>query len=87
MSAPVIEGEDELMERRTLYEIKNRTGPGDLIMYYHSKGVSARRDNQRAGESRRRSRLKNRGSPGAHSCVSLKSHRVSGVLDISVVNP
>ena len=49
MSAPVFDGEDELMERRTLHQIVNRTRPGDLVFYYHSKGVSNRRLNQQPG--------------------------------------
>ena len=49
MAAPVLGGEDELMERRTLNQIVNRTRRGDLVLYFHSKGVSARRSNQEPG--------------------------------------
>ena len=49
MAAPVLGDEDELMERRTLNQITNRTRRGDLVLYYHSKGVSSRRVNQEPG--------------------------------------
>ena len=52
MDAPVLGEEDELMERRTLNQITNRTRRGDLVFYYHSKGVSSRRVNQEPGARR-----------------------------------
>jgi len=52
MDAPVLGEEDELMERRTLNQITNRTRRGDLVLYFHSKGVSSRRVNQEPGARR-----------------------------------
>ena len=49
MYAPVLDGEDTRMERRTLDQIVNRTRSGDLVFYFHSKGVSDRRSNQEPG--------------------------------------
>ena len=49
MYAPVLDGEDMRMERRTLDQIVNRTRSGDLVFYFHSKGVSDRRSNQEPG--------------------------------------